>query len=397
MRILVAHNYYLQPGGEDTEFLAETALLRAHGHEVTEYVERNERIAAANQLSIAVQTVWSWSSYRKILTAIRTARPEIAHFHNTFPLISPAAYYACRRSGIPVIQTLHNPRLVCPAASLYRDGRLCTDCVGRLPWPGVLHRCFHNSRAQTLVVAAMLVTHRWLRTWDAVVSAYLVPTEFYRNLFVLGGLPAEKLVVKPNFVVASEPDPAIARNNGKYALFVARLDPEKGVRTMLNAWRTLKIPLKIRGSGQLEKESQRYVQEHGLEHVQIVRRLSKADLWTLIGGARFLVWPSEGYYEAFGLSAVECYAVGIPVVASRIGVMTEIVRDGETGLLFNPGDPQDLAAKAQWLWDHPEESKRMGQNARREYELKYTPERNYQMLMSIYEKALAGSGKDGTK
>ncbi len=388
MRILVAHNYYLQGGGEDTAFRAERALLRSRGHQVIEYIDDNTRIARASRLSVAAQTIWSWSSYQRIMDLIHSGRPEIAHFHNIFPLISPAAYYACRRAGVPVIQTLYNPRLICPAASLYRNGGLCTDCLGRMPWPGVVHGCYHQSRSQTLVVASMLVAHRFLGTWNAVVGRYLVATEFYRDLCVRGGLPKEKLVIKPNFI-ASDPGLQPPEKMGEHALFVARLDPEKGVRTMLKAWVNLKIPLIIRGEGQLEKETLQFIRDRKLDHIKVIGRLSNDELVRLVKGARFLVWPSEGYYETFGFSAVECYAAGIPVVASRIGVMNEIVRDGETGLLFNPGDPDDLVAKAQWLWDRPEESRRMGLRARREYEQKYTPERNYQMLIEIYSKAIA--------
>jgi hypothetical protein len=202
MRILTVHNFYTQPGGEDTAFRAEAALLRAYGHRVLEYTVRNQRIASSNKLSLAIQTVWSWESYRAIEETIRRRRPDIVHFHNTFPLVSPAAYYACRKHGIPVVQSLYNPRLMCPASTFYRNGHLCTDCLGRFPWPGIVHACYRKSRAQTLAVATMLGVHRVLRTWSETVSMYLVATEFYRELFTTAGLPRSRLFVKPNFVVS---------------------------------------------------------------------------------------------------------------------------------------------------------------------------------------------------
>ncbi len=392
MKVLHAHNYYLQPGGEDTAFAGEVSLLRRHGHTVVEFVEDNRRIAAGKQAAIALQTLWSWESYRRLREVLRQERPGIAHFHNTFPLISPSAYYACRAENIPVIQSLDNPRLMCPSANFYRDGRLCQDCLGKTPpWPGMVHRCYRHSYLQTSVVSAMLSLHRWLNTWNAKVDYYLVATEFYRNKFIEGKLPADKILVKPHFIDL-EPHFEPQKQTGSYVLFLGRLDPEKGIRTLLSAWEQLPdVPLKIRGDGQLGNEVQAAIRRAPLDHVELVGRLDKAALMELIKGARFLIWPSEGYYETFGYVAVESFGCGVPVVASDIGVMREIVRDRQTGLLFSPGDPLDLARKVRWAWDHPLQMVEMGGNARREYELKYTSERNYRRLMEIYQMALERS------
>lgn len=389
LKILIAHNYYQQSGGEDTVFESEVALLRTHGHEVVVYTDDNDRVIDMSRVSVALQTIWSKPSYNNFASLLAQEKPDVVHFHNTFPLISPAAYYACRRAGVAVVQSLDNPRLLCPAATFYRENKLCLDCLGKTPpWSGVLHGCYHQSRLHSAVVASMLTIHRWAGTWENKVNIYLVATNFYRQIFAQGGLPEEKLAVKPHFI---QSDPGLSEQPGNYALFLARLDQEKGVRVMLEAWKHLNIPLKIRGSGQLENETRAFIQQNGLKNVELVSRLSKDELERLIKNARFLVWPAEGYYETFGMATVECYAAGVPVVASRIGVMTELVHDGKTGLLFNPGDANDLADKVRWLWDHPEDSMRMGKAARREYEQKYTPERNYQLLMDIYSKAIAMS------
>jgi glycosyltransferase involved in cell wall biosynthesis len=219
------------------------------------------------------------------------------------------------------------------------------------------------------------------------VDTYLVATEFYKRKFVEGGLPEGKIIIKPHFI-HRDPGPRSVQQEGEYVLYIGRLDPEKGIRTLLNAWKNLKIPLIIRGDGRLEQESRDYINFHEMNTVKIIERLSADDLSQMIMNARFLIWPSEGYYETFGMVAVECFARGIPVAASNIGVMAEIVKNAETGLLFNPGDPTDLATKVEWLWNHPEESARMGGNARREYEEKYNPIRNYQMLLDIYTRAM---------
>lgn len=391
MRVLLVHNYYQQPGGEDTVMGQEATLLRNAGDQVIEYHRSNDEIngfGSRQKLTFPKRVIWASDSARALRKLIQRERPEVAHFHNTFSMISPAAYYACQAMNVPVVQSLHNQRLMCPASTFYRDGGLCEDCLGKaIPWPGILHACYQNSRVRTAGVAAMLATHRGLKTWKNQVDAYIVFTEFYRRKFVEGGLPPEKIVVKPHFVY---PDPGPReRGPGDYALFIGRLDPEKGVRTLLKAWQQIKdIPLKIRGDGRLLEEVQAFVGQRDLDLVEVVGRQSKEELTALIKGARFLVWPSEGHYENFGLVAVEAFACGVPVIASRAGVMTEIVNDKRTGLHFTPGDHQDLAAKVRWAWTHPAELERMGIECRAEFEAKYTAERNYPMLMGIYERVM---------
>lgn len=386
MRVLLLHNRYTQPGGEDVVFRAEVELLRSRGHEVVEFVEDNRRLNGVNPLRAAVEAIWSRESYRRIKGIIRRTRPQLAHFHNTFLRISPAAYYACNEEGVPVVQSLHNQRIFCAKATMYRNGQICERCVGKIyPWPALIHKCYHNSFAQTVVMTMMISLHQWLRTWQRQINYYIVFTEFFRKKFIRWGLPAEKIVVKPHFVY---PDPAPrTESGGNYALFIGRLDPEKGVSTLVRAWRLVgDIPLKIRGDGQMVREIYRLAIEK--PNVTLVPQLSRQDLFVLIKGSRFLVWPSEGIYENFGMVAIEAFACGVPVIASRTGVMTEIVEDGRTGLLFEPGDPEDLAEKVAWAWAHPREMAEMGREARREYEIKYTAERNYDQLMAIYRAAL---------
>jgi glycosyltransferase involved in cell wall biosynthesis len=387
MRILKVHSYYTQSGGEDTVFRAEAALLRSRGHEVIEYLEDNNKIKSMNKAAVALQTLWSHSSHRKLKGFLGEAKPDVVHFHNTFPLISPSAYYACQELDIPVVQTLDNQRLICPASSFYRDGKLCLDCLGRTPpWPGVLHACYHDSCLHTAIVASMLTLHRWLGTWQTKIDTFLCSTNFYRDLFVKAGFPPEKIVVMPHFV---QDTPDETRQEGKYALFIGRLDPEKGIRTLLAAWKSIEIPLLIRGSGQLEQEAKAFIETHQIKNIKFVERLDDDGLHQLRKNARFLVLPSEGYYETFGMVAVECFAQSVPVIASNIGVMTEIVHDRKTGLHFQPGNAQDLADKVRWAWAHSHELAEMGKNARREYELKYTADKSYITLMDVYSRLIS--------
>ena len=220
LKILLAHNYYQQPGGEDTAFESEANLLRERGHQVVEYIEHNDRIMKMNKVSVATQMLWSRDLYQKIFRLIEKEKPDLAHFYNTFPLISPAAYYACEKAGIPVMQALDNPRLLCPSANFYRDGHLCQKCLGKTPpWPSIKYRCYRNSQLETAGVASMLTLHRWMKTWQNKVSAFLVATEFYRRKFIEGGLPEKKIVVKPHFIC---PDPGARSDEhvGEYVLFI---------------------------------------------------------------------------------------------------------------------------------------------------------------------------------
>ena len=391
MRILMVHNYYQQPGGEDVVFAAEADLLRRYGHSVLEYTEDNARINGMNRFRVAVQTIWSSPSRERILKLMRAERPDVIHFHNTFPLVSPSVYSACRELDIPVVQSLHNPRLLCPAATFYRNGQICEDCLGKtIPWPAMLHGCYRGSRMQTAGVASMLIVHRWLKTWAKHIDAYIVFTEFYRQKFIKGGLPEDKLIVKPHFIF---PDPMKKTPAlGPQAAFIGRLQPEKGVLTLLRAWqRAPVIPLRIVGEGPLKNEVQSFINAHGLDNISVSGHLDRDSVMAIIKQSRFLVWPSEGHYETFGLVAVEAFACGVPVIASRAGAMAEIVEDGRTGLLFNPGDPEDLAAKVRWAVEHTDAIAQMGENARSEYESKYTAEKNYEMLLGIYEKVITAT------
>ena len=385
MKILAVHNRYQRPGGEDQVFVDETALLESRNHRVLRYEVHNDQVKQVNRLTLAKDTVWNTSAYRELGALIRRERPDVVHFHNTLPLVSPAGYYAARAEGVPVIQTLHNYRLLCPVALFFRDGGVCEDCMGKaVPWPGVVHRCYRGSLAASGVIATMLTIHRALRTWTEMVDVYVALTEFARNKFIEGGLPARKIVVKPNFVA---PDPGRGQGGGGYALFVGRLAAEKGTGTMLAAWDRLgtRIPLKIVGDGPLRD---RVVEAAARQsNVEWLGHRPVEEVHALMGKADMLVFPSE-WYETFGRVAVEAFAAGTPVIAANIGAVAELVEHGRTGLEFRPGDPEDLVTQVEWAMSHPAELRRMRDEVRAEFEAKYTAERNYRALMEIYEAAL---------
>ena len=391
MKILVCHNYYQQPGGEDQVFSDECWLLQSHGHQVVRFTQHNDSLTGIGRWAMLRKTVWNKEVEGELLEVIRRERPQIMHCHNTFPLLSPAVYYAARRENVAVVQTLHNFRLLCPAATLLRDGQVCEKCVGkRFAWPAIQHACYRNSRPATAAVTAMLSSHHARKTWTGAVDRYIALTDFSRQKFIEGGLPAGRISVKPNFV---QPDPGMGRGNGNYAVFAGRLAPEKGIETLLDAWSQMpqQIALRIVGDGPLAPLVEQAARNDTRIEWLGQRPLNEAV--SIVGDAAMLVMPSV-WYETFGRTIVEAFATGTPVIASRMGAMQELVDEPRTGLLFKPADPADLAAKVRWLWDRPDRRKQMCQAARDEYEQRYTAQSNYLRLMEIYREATAGRDRE---
>lgn len=393
MVILFVHNYYQQPGGEDAGVCQERDLLAAAGHRIIEYVRHSDEIVLNGpwgRVHLGSSAIWSQRTFHELSSLLHREKPDIAHCHNIVPFISPSAYYACGKAAVPVVQTLHNYRLLCPAGSLYRQGRICEECMEHTLLRSLRHRCYKDSMTATGTVALMVASHRWLGTWNAKVDCFIARTEFAKRKFVQGGLPADKILVKPCFV---DPDPGSRNDFGDTTLFVGRLSAEKGLRTLLEAWKLLegRIPLRIIGDGPLRAEVKACETGNDGPGITFLGQLQSAAVFKEMKRARFLVFPSE-WYEGLPLVIVEAFACGVPVLASRIGSMIELVEHGRCGLLFTPGDPKDLAASAKWAWDHPEEVQTMGRNARAEYEAKYTGKRNLQMLTEIHEQVLASRG-----
>jgi glycosyltransferase involved in cell wall biosynthesis len=397
MKILLIHNTYQQPGGEDVVFEQERRLLQQHGHEIVTYQRSNheiEQLSMFERIALVTRIIAADDSKQQVWKILEMFQPDLVHAHNTFMMISPSVYEACGEAHVPVLQTLQNYRLLCPAALLFRDGHVCEECSEHGLTRSVWHGCYRDSRPTTAAVALMLKTHRERRTWTDAVTGYVVATEFARQKFIHGGLPAEKIFVKPNFV---DPDPGERSQPGDYALFVGRLSPEKGVSTLLAAWSRLgpSIPLVIAGDGPLRPRLEAEVAKNNLRQVSFRGRLNPSETRAAMKQARFLVLPSL-WYEGFPMVMAESLACGTPVLGSRLGAIEEIITDGRTGLHFTPGDPTDLGEKTEWAWNHPSELTAMGREARRDYESRYTSEMNYSLLMAIYQQVIkAHSEADG--
>lgn len=391
MKILLVHNSYQQPGGEDVVFNLERQLLESAGHEVSTYCRSNweaNNLSPLGKVVLLKGFVWADDSRRDMVELLRRTKPDLVHIHNTFFRISPSIYSACQEAHVPVVQTLHNYRLLCPKATLYRDGHVCEECLDHGVWRGIYHGCYRDSRVTTAATALMLEFHRQRGTWNNLVRCYVALTQFARQKFIQGGLPADRIRVKPNFVQ----DPGVRTGGGNYSLFVGRLTEDKGVLTLVKAWQQLRqqIPLRISGDGPLRAQLETEIGRSGQSTVSLLGQISHDKILVAMKQARFLVFPSE-WYEGFPMTIAEAFGCGMPVICPALGSMQEIVDDGRTGLHFRPGDAADLARKVEWAWSHPAELEQMGRQARSEYDTHYTSERNYAALMDIYQEAVTAS------
>jgi glycosyltransferase involved in cell wall biosynthesis len=387
-RILVVHERYRQRGGEDAVFEAEADLLERHGHRVERLVVDNTGIPDQPSLRqatrLAVGTVWSPEGARLVRRATQRFRPEVVHVHNTFPLLSPAVHAAAHAAGAATVQTLHNYRLTCPAAILFRDGRYCEDCVGRaMPWPSVVHGCFHASRLRTVPVAALVAVHRARGTWQRDVDRIIALSSFQRSVLLRAGLDPGRVVEKPNFIN----DPGEGGSHAGGFLFAGRLAPEKGVAVLLDAWATgIPVPCRVVGNGPLEDVVRRASAASAIEPLG---RLANPAVLAEMRDARALILPSIWPEGGLPLVAIEAFASGLPVIASRIGNMAEAITDRRTGLLFEPGDARGLAAAARTAIETPDVLRAMGRAAREEYLARFAPDRGYEHLLRIYSEAIA--------
>jgi glycosyltransferase involved in cell wall biosynthesis len=379
--VLVVHNRDRVPGGEDAMVEAEVALLRDRGHEVRTYVRDNAELDRMPAASVFGQLVWSRRTSREIAGLIAAFRPDVIHAHNTFALVSGSLYWAARKAGVPIVQTLHDFRLVCVQAMLLRDGRVCEDCLGRGPWRGVRHRCYRGSTTESAALAGMVAAHRTLGTYRDKITRYIALNEFSREKFIAGGLPPDRIVVKPDFV--DLPRPADELRAG--GLFVGRLAAEKGIATLAAALDGLPgVVVDVIGAGPERSRLERCSQ------VRLLGWRPSHEVHARMRRAAYLVMPSI-WYENHSRTLVEAFASGLPLIASRIGALAELVRPGVTGLTTEPGSPHDLRRQIAWAEANPVRMRSMGERARAAYEEALTPHENYRRLIAIYGEAIAAS------
>jgi glycosyltransferase involved in cell wall biosynthesis len=385
MKILIVHNYYQEPGGEDVVVSMEKKLLEDAGHEVFTYFKSNAEIRGiTRKVRTFCNLHYSVQSKHEFEQTLAQVNPEVVHIHNLFMVITPSIIDSCWERGIPVVMTLHNYRLLSPNALFFHAGRLDTKSLNGSAYHCCLHRCYHNSFLLTAMVARMIEYHRKRNTWNTRVSSFIVPTEFSKQKFIEAGFHESKLAVKPNFLIQQTDRTQEAQRENVY-LFVGRLSEEKGIRFLLESWRGMNQKLRIIGDGPLknlvEEEARR---NRNLEYFGF---LPRTEILGYLCKAAALIFPSL-WYEVFPMIILESFSAGTPVVCSRIGGLPEIVLDRYNGLLFDPGEPQSLKDAVR-LFDADGQLQGILSNHAKTSIEKYSAEKNYELLAQIYRDAVA--------
>lgn len=385
MKVLLVHNKYRTsaPSGEDIAVGNERRMLESRGVEVVAFERCNDDLddsSFVSKTAMAANTIWSQRSRSELRQVLRDIRPDIVHVHNTFSMLSPSIYGACKAEGVPVVQTLHNFRFFCPSALFLRDGKPCEDCLDKSLLQSIRYRCYRGSVGATATLAAMLTLHRAIGTYSRDIDCYITLTQFARRKVAKGGIAENKLVVKPNFV----PDPPPpGRGDGGYVVFVGRLLEGKGTETLVAAWRHLpSVKLKIVGDGALRPALEAMARSENL-NIEFAGMQSRPAVLEAVSNAELLIVPSE-WYEGFPMVIAESFACGTPVLASRIGSLEELVDDGVTGKKFTAADSEEIAnAVRLTLADKPKLCQ-MRSNARAYFDAHLTEEKNYMELINIY-------------
>ena len=387
-KVLMVHNFYQIGGGEHTVFKNEVEMLRENGHEVIEYTRSNDELKSAKLklLLLPFTTIWSFKTYREVKKIINSQRIDIVHCHNTFPLISPSVYYAARSEKVPVVQTIHNFRFLCPCGVLYRDGHICEECLEKKAFkPALKHRCYRNSKIQTLVVTTMLKIHRKLGTYNKI--NYIFLTEFNKQKFSqLININGDNVFVKPNFVK----DSMVFNCGGgtqKIFVFASRLDENKGIKYLLEQWKNMpkEYQLHIYGSGSLEKYVKEKVQD--ISNVSYFGFCSHEEIFNDMKNAMALIFPSL-WYEGYPMIIAESMAIGCPIVSANIGNAADIVMESKGGLTYDPDKHDDFMRAINTVIKNNRE---LRHNAMAYYQDVLSKEKNYVGQMNIYEK-LGGGG-----
>jgi glycosyltransferase involved in cell wall biosynthesis len=385
LRLLFAHNRYRNRGGEDESRDQEIALLRSKGHEVFEYEVDNKDISRSSYLMAGLQSIWNTEQQARLTKFMQQTKPHILKVDNYFPILSPSVFSAAKRLGIATVLSVRNYRMICPGASLFRDGQVCTDCVGsKLAVSAIRHKCYRGSHLQSAAVAVSNGFAHLFGTWEHSIDRYIAVSEFVKKELIRGGFPRDKISVKANSIV----DTGVGSGDGGYALFVGRLIPEKGIQTLLDAWQKLgtTLPLKIIGEGSLEDLV--VAASKANSNIEYMKRQPISAVCEYMGRASFLVFPSE-WYEPFGRSIVEAYSKGTPVIGADTEPMRDMIESGKTGLFFRAGDSDDLARAIQSMAADTERLSHMRAQARLRYLEGYSSEDNYAQIMTIFGHALS--------
>jgi glycosyltransferase involved in cell wall biosynthesis len=382
MRILLIHNRYKQYGGEDAVLKAESAMLAGFGNEVVQMVLDNSVIKTfLDKCLFGLKTIYNPESAHALQTRIAEFSPDVIHVHNFLPLVSPSVFIMARKSGVPVVLSLHNYRMLCPSATLFYNGQIYEKSIHSFfPFDAVWKGVYRNSKVETAIVAIMLLSHRLLGTWKHKVSGYIALSHFGRKKFensILNIAPY-KMFVKSNFVEDCGNGDA---NRENFFLYVGRLTQEKGIDTLLKAANSHNFKLVIIGDGPMNK----CVEDAALQNpnISFLGFQPKPVIISYLKKCKAMIFPSI-WYETYPVTILEALSTGTPVIASNLGSMMEMIQNEKTGLHFEPGNEKDLVSKIIKITNEGGFTKSLSDNARKTYLENYTPEKNYSILMNIY-------------
>lgn len=389
-KILIVHNYYQNAGGEDTVVRNEKKLLEEHGNEVIFYNRNNleiQNMFGIYKLLLPFIAIFNFRTYFEIKKLIKEEDIDIVHVHNTLFFISPAVYYAAKRCRIPVVQTVHNFRFLCPNATFFRDGHICEACLKKGLKCAVKYRCYRNSREQTLVCVINTKIHRMIGIYGKI--NYICLSKFNENkLLSLKQIVPERVFVKPNFG-ENEPESILCSERKNQYIFAGRLEKLKGIDKLLKAWKELeherrdKTPkLVVCGIGSLEEWCKLYIAKNKLKSINMQGSVPNIELKKIMAVSKALILPTQ-WYEGFPMVIAEAYSVGIPIIGSDIGNTKALIKAGETGECFIYNSPESLVEAIDRFESGDMEKYR--ENAYAFYKNNFTPEINYKRLMEIYE------------
>jgi glycosyltransferase involved in cell wall biosynthesis len=377
MRVLLVHNFYQIAGGEDSVVREELSMLKQRGVEAELFsVSNNDIRGVRGEVAAALRVVYSRDARQQLSKRLAKFFPDVVHVHNFFPLLSPSILDACRDAGVPCVMTLHNFRILSPGALLHPDEMARYGNPRRSCWWTVPKRVYRNSAAATLAVASMIEFHKWAGTWTRKVDRFIALTDWAKRMFVDAGLPAERIVVKPNCVAIPSAFSDMRRHG---ALFVGRLCEQKGVDLILQAWKGIDYPLRMIGDGPLSE----LVKGSVSGRITYLGRLPPDAVRREMRAAKFLLLPSRGC-EMFPMTLVEAFASGLPVICSDLPSLKELVKHGVNGLTFPAENANALAVQVRWAISNPARLDEMGSHGRACYEERYTPEFNFNQLMGLY-------------
>ena len=391
MKILFCHNFYQQAGGEDVAVANEMAMLKQHGHEVKLFSVSNNSIKTLwHKLLVSFHLTYSNKYKTKLKNVIADFNPDIVHVHNFFPLLTPSVFGACKEMDVPVVHTLHNYRLICPSATLFVNGVCNEESIEKNAYAMVKYKAYQNSFIGTFLLARAIEKYKKKQLWSKKVDQFIAPSQSVKSTYIKAGFLSEKITVKPNFIQSKSIIPIPQQQdreqdqstNEEYAIFLGRLVEEKGICMLLNSWRETDIKLRIYGGGPLEqlcKDAQR-------SNIIYYGEVTREEALQALKQAKFLIMPTQ-WHEPFGLVVIEALSLGIPVIATKMGALPEIISHGYNGLIFEHDDLDDFHRQVEKMKSNSKPTE-MKKNALNSFNKQYTASMNYPLLIDIYNKCL---------